>query len=48
MQIRSGIDSLEDAAIVATAIHMAIDWLVEEAARGGNILAKELVGDSSI
>jgi hypothetical protein len=36
MQIRSSIDRLEDAAIVATAIHMAIDWLVEETARGGN------------
>ena len=48
MQIRSGVDGLEDAAIVATAIHMAIDWLVEETAHGGNIPAKELARDSCI
>lgn len=48
MQIRSIVDRLEDAAIVATAIHMAIDWLVEETGRGGNFPAKELERDSSI
>ena len=40
MQIRSGVDSLEDAAIVSTGITMAMDWLVEETARGGNFPAK--------
>jgi hypothetical protein len=47
MQIRSGVDSLEDAAIVSTAIQMAIDWIVEETARGGNVPAKEYGRDSS-
>ena len=37
MQIRSSAHSLEEAAIVATGIQMAIDWLVEETARGGNL-----------
>jgi hypothetical protein len=37
IQIRSNAHSLEEAAIVATGIQMAIDWLVEETARGGNV-----------
>jgi hypothetical protein len=39
MQIRSSAHSLEDAATVAAGIQMAIDWLVEETAMGGNIPA---------
>lgn len=48
MQIRSGVDSLEDAAVVSTAIQMAIDWLVEETERGGNFPTKDKEIDSSI
>lgn len=37
IQIRSLVDRLEDAEIVAVGIRVAIDWLVEETARGGNV-----------
>lgn len=37
MQIRDSAHNLEDASVVATGIQMAIDWLVEETARGGNL-----------
>jgi hypothetical protein len=37
MQIRSDVRTLEEAAIVATGIHMAIDWAIEETAKGGNL-----------
>ena len=39
MQIRSGADSLEDAATVAVAINMAIEWFVETIAQSKNIPA---------
>jgi hypothetical protein len=37
MQIRSSAHTLEEAAIVAQGIHMAINWLIEETSRGGNV-----------
>lgn len=39
MQIRSSAHSLEEAAIVQAGIGMAVDWMVEETARGGNVPA---------
>lgn len=37
IQIRSLVESLDDAAIVTAGIQMAMDWLVDETATGGNL-----------
>jgi hypothetical protein len=34
--MRSKVEDLEEAAIVSVGIQMAIEWMIEESARGGN------------